>query len=266
MSNSAINIKRVSKSYVLQPERPTLIESLLRKNRTKTYALKNITLTIQKGEKVGIVGSNGSGKTTLLKILAGVTRPTSGEMTIQGKVASVIALEAGFHPDLTGRENIMLCGMLLRMKKTEIHQSREDIIRYAGIGKYIDMPLYTYSQGMKLRLGFSVALFSNPDILLLDEHIGVGDANFKQKLQNDTKFLFSPDKTIILASHNLYAIVDFCDRVIVLENGRVVMDGGLDALLYYDKKFSYEYQPPTQRKMSKISQQLIGTTKRTTLP
>lgn len=263
MKKLSIHLNKINKRYIFQPERPTLIERLLRGKRKNFFALKNINLKIYRGEKIGIIGPNGSGKTTLLKIIAGITEPTRGKIDINGKVVSIIALEAGFHPELTGLENIFLNGLLIGMNKKDIIKKKSSIIKYADLGQFINMPIYTYSLGMKLRLGMSIALHSDPDILLLDENIGVGDQNFKNKLRNETDLLFNRNKTIIMASHNLYAIVDFCDKVIILEKGKIVAKGGLETIKLYESNFTYEYQPPTNRKYSKLSQELMKNQART---
>jgi len=257
MNNIAIQLTNVTKTYTIHHEKPTLVEKFIKGRDEQFIALNNINLTIKKGEKVGIIGPNGSGKTTLLKILSGIASLSDGAIIINGKTVSIISLEAGFYSDLSGRENVHLNGLFVGMSRSEIIQKKNQIIKYADIGKFIDMPLYTYSQGMKLRLGFSIALHANPNIILLDENLGVGDQKFKDKLRNETRLLFNKKSTIIMASHNLYAIVDFCDRIIVLEHGKVVKDGGLDAIKYYDNNFTYEYKPPTKRRSSLISRQLM---------
>src|SRR3990167_6304133 len=154
----AIQLDYVAKQYVLHHEKPTLVETLFSPKDEVFFALKDISLEVSKGERVGIVGRNGSGKTTLLKIIAGISTPSTGSVTTDGKVVSLIDLEAGFHPDLTGEQNIVLNGMLLGMTRAEIAKKHQAIVRFAGIGQFIDAPLYTYSSGMMLRLGFAVAV------------------------------------------------------------------------------------------------------------
>ncbi len=239
-----ISLNQISKKYALRHEKPTFAERLFQKKSDDFYALKNISLTIRKGEKVGILGKNGSGKTTLLKILSGITIPTSGSLSLEGSVVSLIGLEAGFHPDLTGRENIYINGMILGMSRKEISDRMDEIIRYADIGVFIDEPLYTYSLGMKLRLSFSVAIYAKPDIFLLDEQLQVGDQDFKDKIKTETNLLFSKDKTIIMASHNLYTFFDYCKRILILSKGEIIYDGGLEAIKVYYKNFTYDYIPP----------------------
>lgn len=177
----AINLKDVTKSYILHHEKPTFVEDIIMRKRKENFlAINNISLKIKKGERIGIIGSNGSGKTTLLKLISGITIPTKGKVITNGRLISLIDLDAGFHPDLTGEENILLNGLILGLSKTEIIENYNKIIDFADIGKFIDSPLYTYSSGMRLRLGFAVAINANPDILVLDENISVGDEDFKK--------------------------------------------------------------------------------------
>jgi len=179
----AIELYGISKKYTIHHEKPTLVEKFFKGRDEKFLALNNINLKINRGESVGIIGDNGSGKTTLLKIIAGITAPSSGIIKAGGRVVSIIDLNAGFHDDLSGFQNIYLNGMFLGMTKKEIDRKLRDMIIFAGIRQFIDAPLFTYSQGMKLRLGFSVATHSNPDILLLDENFSVGDEKFKKNAE-----------------------------------------------------------------------------------
>lgn len=232
--NIVIRLTNVSKQYVIHHEKPTLIESVLHQKKEHFYAVQSLTLDIKKGEKVGFIGPNGSGKTTLLKIITGITNPTHGTVQTYGKIVSLINLEAGFHPDLTGVQNIFLNGKLLGMKRAEIQIKLNQIIRFADIGRFIDVPLFTYSEGMKLRLGFSIAIHADPDILILDEEISVGDKNFQKKSQNKIQDFFRMEKTILVVTHWLDFLKHNCDRIIVLDKGRVIKDGS--------KKLVTEYQ------------------------
>src|SRR3989304_6408892 len=171
MNDIAVKLTAVSKKYIVHHEKPTLVENILSRGKNEEFwALKDINLTIQKGEKVGIIGPNGSGKTTLLEIIAGITSSTKGKVATYGKLVSLIELEAGFHPELTGEENIFLNGLLVGMPKEEVRTKFKDIVSFADIGRFIDAPFYTYSEGMKLRLGFSILAHTSPDIVLLDEN------------------------------------------------------------------------------------------------
>lgn len=226
MNNIAIKIENLSKKYILHHQKPTLVESMLHfGKKEEIWALKDINLKIQKGEKVGIIGDNGSGKTTLLKIISGITSPTKGKVEVNGRVAALIGLEAGFHPELTGEENTYLNGMLLGMSKGEIGENFDKIVEFSGLRKFIDVPLHTYSGGMKLRLGFSIAIHSNPDILLIDEVLAVGDQEFRKKSYQVMQNFFKKGKTIIYISHHLPTISKLCPKTIWLERGKTRMFG-----------------------------------------
>ena len=220
--NTAIRLTSVSKRYTIHHEKPTLVEHLVNGRNEEFWALKDINLTINKGEKVGIIGPNGSGKTTLLKIIAGITTPTTGTLETHGKIVSLIDLEAGFHPDLTGIDNVYLNGMLLGMKKEEISRKLDEIISFADIGQFIDAPLFTYSSGMKLRLGFSVAIHADPDTLILDENISAGDADFQKKSSVKIQNFFKQGKTVIVVSHWLEFIKKNCQRILIMNKGEIV--------------------------------------------
>jgi len=223
-SKIAIKLSSVSKKYILHHEKPTLVESLI-KRKEEFWALKNINLEVKKGDKLGIIGPNGSGKSTLLKIITRITTPTKGKVRTSGKIASLIDLEAGFEPDLTGEENIYINGLLLGMTKKEINKNFKKIIRFSGIKKFIDSPLYTYSAGMKLRLGFSVAIHSNPDILIVDEIISIGDENFRNKSYKKIQEFFKAKKTMIFVSHNLDLLKKLCSKTVWLDQGKIKISG-----------------------------------------
>lgn len=229
-----VEVKNVTKTYVLRHEKPTLIENIFRKTKNEThFALKNISFSISKGDRLGIIGSNGSGKTTILKLLAGITKQQKGSIKIKGKIVSLIDLSAGFHPDLTGEENIFLNGIIIGMTKKEIEKKKQSILEFANIGKFIDAPLYTYSSGMQLRLGFSIAVHSDPDILLIDEGFAVGDENFREKA-NQKIFEFKKNgKTLVMVSHWLQEIDRNCDKVLWIEKGSIVKFGGKEILTQY---------------------------------
>jgi lipopolysaccharide transport system ATP-binding protein len=193
-------------------------------------ALKGLSFEIFDGEIVGIVGRNGSGKSTTLKIIAGVYRPTSGLVKVSGKVAALIELGAGFHSDLTGRENIILNGLLLGFSKREIRAREERILDFADIGEFIDSPIKQYSSGMMLRLGFAIAMEVDPDILLIDEILAVGDAAFQQKCIARIDE-FRRRKTIIYVSHSAPSVRELCTRALLLHEGVLVADGPPDQVL-----------------------------------
>jgi ABC-type polysaccharide/polyol phosphate transport system ATPase subunit len=204
-------------------------------SREKFQALKDISFEIFKGEKVGIIGPNGSGKTTILKLIAGIATPTTGEISTKGRVVSLIELEAGFHPELTGEENIYLNGLIVGMTRAEIDKKYQKIIKFSGLKKFIDSPLYTYSSGMSLRLGFSIAVHSDPDILLLDEAIAVGDEEFRKKSLEKINEFFKQGRTIVSVSHWLDYLRTNCTRIIWVENGKVIKDGGVWVIDSYKK-------------------------------
>jgi ABC-type polysaccharide/polyol phosphate transport system ATPase subunit len=189
------------------------------------YALKDINFDVKKGETLGIIGPNGSGKSTILKLIAGVTSPTSGKVEVKGKIAPLIELGAGFHPELTGRENVYLNGTILGLTRKEIDKKFADILAFSDLGEFIDTPIKHYSSGMYVRLGFSIAVHTNPDILLVDEILAVGDESFQKKSIDRLNYFKRQGKTIIFVSHNLNAVEGFCDRVIYLKNAKVIKDG-----------------------------------------
>jgi len=221
-STYAIKFDHVSKEYTIHHEKPTLIEKFFKGKDEKFFALKDVDLTVLKGESIGIMGDNGSGKTTLLKIVAGITAQTTGRVQIVGRVVSLIDLNAGFHDDLSGLQNIYLNGMLIGMSKREIDAKLKPIISFAGIRQFIDAPLFTYSEGMKLRLGFSIAVHTNPDILLLDENFSVGDEKFRLKSLNVLKKFKRQGKTILIVSHWKEFIHNNCKKIFTLNKGRLI--------------------------------------------
>lgn len=188
------------------------------------WALKDAQFTVNKGETIGIIGSNGAGKSTLLKILTGITPPTEGEIIMRGRVASLLEVGTGFHPELTGRENIFLNGAILGMTKSEIVKNFDKIVEFAGIQRFLDTPVKHYSSGMYVRLAFSVAAHMDPDILFVDEVLAVGDSEFQKKCLGKMEEVTSVGgRTILFVSHNMAAIQRICKKVILLEKGRVKM-------------------------------------------
>ncbi|WP_457564938.1 ABC transporter ATP-binding protein [Caminibacter sp.] len=200
------------------------------KNRKKNQfiALNNVSFTIKDKDIVGIVGKNGAGKSTTLGLIAGVLKPNSGKIVVNGKIAPLLELGAGFHPDLTGRENIILNGILLGMRKKEILSKLEQIIEFSELGEFIEQPIRVYSSGMLSRLGFSVAVHTDPDILLIDEVLSVGDSSFQQKSENKILEFKKRGKTIILVSHDIGVVKKLCNKIIVLDNHKVVYSGDIE--------------------------------------
>jgi lipopolysaccharide transport system ATP-binding protein len=189
------------------------------------WALKDISFNVQAGETVGIIGRNGAGKTTLLKVLSRITEPTSGQAVIEGRMGSLLEVGTGFHPEMTGRENIFLNGSILGMRKAEIQKKYDDIVAFSEIGRFMDTPVKRYSSGMYVRLAFSVAAHLEPEILMIDEVLAVGDAGFQRKCLGKMGDVASEGRTILFVSHNMPAIQQLCSRCIVIEGGRVFFDG-----------------------------------------
>lgn len=189
------------------------------------HALHDVSFTIAQGESVALIGRNGSGKSTSLKLMAGVTRPSEGEVMVRGRVSPLIELGAGFHPDLTGKENIYLNASILGMTNKEIGARFDEIVSFAELWDFIDTPVKRYSSGMYMRLGFSVAIHSHPDILLVDEVLSVGDAVFQEKCLTKMQEFQASGITIILVSHSLELVQSFCRRAILLHGGRLVCEG-----------------------------------------
>ncbi len=227
----AIRLDNITQRYRVISERPdTLRELFARFFRHKTSfhdydALKNVSFTVSPGEVVGLIGRNGSGKSSTLKIIAGVYRPTSGQVQVNGAVAPLIELGAGFHPELTGRENILVNGLLMGYSKAEMLSRQERIINFAGIGDFIDAPVKQYSSGMYLRLAFAVATEVDPEILVIDEILAVGDLAFQTKCMERLKRFRAAGKTILIVTHSMTDILALCDRVIYLEKGQIIFDG-----------------------------------------
>jgi lipopolysaccharide transport system ATP-binding protein len=189
------------------------------------WAVKNISFDVKEGEIIGIIGSNGAGKSTLLKILSKITYPSSGKVTIRGRISSLLEVGTGFHPELTGRENVYLNGTILGMRKKEIDRKFDEIIDFSGVEKFIDTPVKRYSSGMKVRLAFAVAAHLEPEILIIDEVLAVGDARFQQKCLNKMKEVGQHGRTVLFVSHNMPAVTRLCSRSILLVGGRVLEDG-----------------------------------------
>jgi lipopolysaccharide transport system ATP-binding protein len=192
------------------------------------WALDDISFDVHQGDVVGIIGRNGAGKSTLLKILSKVTSPTKGNIKIKGRIASLLEVGTGFHPDLSGRENIFLNGAILGMTKKEIHAKFDEIVAFSGVDKYIDTPVKRYSSGMYVRLAFSVAAHLEPEILIVDEVLAVGDAEFQRKCLGKMKEVSQQGRTVIFVSHNLVAVKSLCTKGIVMDQGKLVFSGSAD--------------------------------------
>ena len=199
------------------------------------WSLRDINFEVKKGEVLGIIGRNGAGKSTLLKIVSKLTKPTTGSIKLQGRIASLLEVGTGFHPELTGKENIFMNGAILGMKKWEIQKHFDAIVDFAGVEKYIDTPVKRYSSGMYVRLAFAVAAFLEPDILIVDEVLAVGDAEFQKKCLGRMKDVSNNEgRTILFVSHNMAAVKSLCTKGLVLKQGNLVFQGSqLDAVNYY---------------------------------
>ena len=246
-----IEIRGVSKEYQINATRghyyqgnKRLTESLenalshpfksikgIRKTKETFWALRNITFSVEEGEVVGIIGRNGAGKSTLLKILSEITYPTEGEVILRGRVGSLLEVGTGFHPDLTGRDNIYLNGAILGMKKREIESKFEEIVKFAEVEKFLETPIKRYSSGMLMRLAFSVAAHLEPDILIADEVLAVGDQQFQNKCLGKMKEVSQEGRTVIFVSHNIHAIRALCERGVLLKMGELEKIGSIDEVI-----------------------------------
>lgn len=230
METPVVEFKNVSKKFSLQSHKTfkEFLPALIKGEPTKNLftALNDISFSVNKGETVGIIGPNGSGKSTILKLIAGVMTPTSGQITVNGKVSPLIELGAGFHPELSGRENVYLNASILGLSQKEVDEKFKQIVDFSELWEFIDQPIKHYSSGMYLRLGFSVAIHSNFKILLLDEIITVGDGHFQQKcFQKMESFRHNTDITIIYVSHLLDTVSNFCNRAFYLNHSHLVFQG-----------------------------------------
>ena len=276
MSDIAINVENLSKQYEIsigtnkgRTFREALVDKALipiRRLRNTfvhntpdldadarfIWALKNIFIQVEKGEVLGIIGRNGAGKTTLLKILSRITEPTEGEIRITGRVGSLLEVGAGFHSELTGRENIYLSGAILGMKKAEIDKKFDDMVAFAEIEKFLNTPVKRYSSGMYMRLAFSVAAHLDPEILLVDEVLAVGDAIFQTKCLAKMSSVTQQGRTVLFVSHNMGAVSSICQRGLVLDEGSIVFQGPIqEAIQFYEGEIfqkKYVGKPIVDRK------------------
>lgn len=239
----AIRVKNLTKKYKLYQKRSERLANAFgkEKNIKEFYALKGVSFEINKGECVGIIGHNGAGKSTLLKLLTGVAFPTSGEIEINGRLASMLELGSGFNPELTGMENIYFNGSLNGLTKEEIDGKLKDILEFADIGNFIEQPVKNYSSGMFARLAFAVAINVDPDILIVDEILSVGDVGFQVKCMEKFNDFKKKGKTILYVSHGLGTVKKFCDRAIWLQKGQVVDDG--NSVIVVERYYNLNFNP-----------------------
>ena len=226
-----IEFENVVKNYYLYKSGRERFKAMFTGNRgvRQHPALGGVSFKIYAGESVGFIGRNGAGKSTILKMITGVSYPTSGDVTVRGKVAALLELTAGFSPEMTGRENITMKGYLLGLTDADIAEIEDDIINFADLGEYIDQPVLTYSSGMKMRLGFAININIHPDILVVDEALSVGDSRFRKKCRKAIKALIDTGVTVLFVSHSADALKSTCERAIYLKDGGVEFDGTVDA-------------------------------------
>src|SRR5258707_6915943 len=241
--NDSIRVEQLSKQYLLgKASQQTMLRerlvSFIKNPFAKEtavadtlWALREVSFCVKEGEVVGIIGRNGAGKSTLLKILSKITYPTTGRVKVCGRVASLLEVGTGFHEELTGRENIFLNGSILGMKQREVEAKLDQIIEFAGVERFIDTPIKRYSSGMRLRLGFAVAAHLDPDILIIDEVLAVGDAGFQKKCLNAMEDLRSGGRTVLFVSHNMAAVENLCTRAIWIDDGRLREDGPVQRVI-----------------------------------
>ncbi len=247
MSDNIIEVRDIGKKYIInhqQSERYTALRDVVA-NKVKNFgkkkldtgekeefwALKDVSFDIKQGDKVGIIGRNGAGKSTLLKLLSRITEPTTGSIKINGRVASLLEVGTGFHPELTGRENIFLNGAILGMSKQEIKKKFDEIVEFAEVEKFLDTPVKRFSSGMYVRLAFSVAAHLEPEILIVDEVLAVGDAQFQKKCLGKMGDVSKEGRTVLFVSHNMGAIQQLCDKGIMLNKGKIYSEGDLNSVL-----------------------------------
>jgi len=241
MSNEVVvKFENVTKIYKLYKSDRARFKGLFNSKvpYKENRAINNMSFEVRRGESVALFGRNGAGKSTMLKIITGVTFPTEGEVTVKGKVSALLELGAGFDLESTGRENIRFKCSLMGMNDEEIDAIEEDIVKFADIGDYMDQPLRSYSSGMKARLGFAINANAQPDILIVDEALSVGDKRFRKKCQKKIEKIMADDNvTLLFVTHSLATARDFCKRGIVLEKGKILFDGDIDAAIeFYDEK------------------------------
>ncbi|WMJ89815.1 ABC transporter ATP-binding protein [Anaerocolumna sp. MB42-C2] len=243
MEKPVVEVKQVSMRFNLSSQKVDNLKEyfikLVRKELkyNEFWALKNVNLKVNKGDRLGILGLNGAGKSTLLKIIAGVLKPTEGSITVKGKIAPLLELGAGFEPEYTGAENIYLYGAVLGYPREFIAEKYNEIIEFSELGKFIDVPLKNYSSGMKSRLGFAIATVVEPDVLILDEVLAVGDAKFKKKCEAKIQSMFDKGVTVLFVSHSLPQVQKICNKAILLEHGKIIADGGIEEVsAIYEEK------------------------------
>lgn len=243
MNNSVLKVDHVGMKFNLSEVKVDNLKEYVIKIVKKEmryqefWALKDINFELKKGDRLGILGFNGAGKSTLLKVIAGVLKPTEGKVKFKGKIVPLLELGAGFDKDYTGAENIYLYGAMLGYSKEFLREKYDEIVEFSELGDFINVPIKNYSSGMKARLGFSIATVVEPDILILDEVLSVGDAKFRKKSEKRIKDMFEDGVTVLFVSHSLAQVQSLCNRAILLEKGTLIADGSIDEIseLYSEK-------------------------------
>ncbi|MBQ8822358.1 MAG: ABC transporter ATP-binding protein [Lachnospiraceae bacterium] len=225
-----IEVKNLNKIFYMFDKDYKILQWIVTKKgcSKEKHVLKNISFSVDAGEIVGLIGVNGAGKSTLMKLVAGITYPSSGEVTVNGRVGALINLSAGFNPDYTGRKNIYYKGTLMGMSRTEIDHIIDDIEEFVELGEYFDRPIRMYSSGMSARLGFALAVYTEPEILIIDEVLAVGDKIFQKKSRAKVEEMFQQGKSVLFSSHSDDLIRQFCSRVLYLKDGEIVFDGDVE--------------------------------------
>ncbi|WP_314139505.1 ABC transporter ATP-binding protein [uncultured Plantibacter sp.] len=246
MSEIAVHVQDVSKKFRLYHERNQSLKSAIMRRKVSVHedfwALRDITFDVPTGSTFGLIGSNGSGKSTLLKCLAKILYPETGTITANGKVAALLEVGSGFHPELSGRENVFLNGSILGMSRKEIQRKFDEIVDFSGVEQFIDQPVKNYSSGMYVRLGFAVAINVDPDILVVDEVLAVGDAEFQQKCFQKFEDFKAAGKTVILVSHSMGSVKSMCDHAAWINKGNLELVGRADPVIAAYEQ-SYPHQP-----------------------
>src|SRR5574341_207935 len=247
----SITVEQLNKRYWLQSAAASTFQQAISqmtgalRRGTPFWALRDVSFRVEAGEAVGLIGPNGAGKSTLLRLICGLGRPTRGGARVEGRVAALLELGVGFHPHLTGRENLYVSAVVSGLRRAEVDELFEEIVRFAEIEEFIDQPLRTYSSGMQMRLGFSVAMHVDPDVLIVDEALAVGDAHFQQKCIARIEGFQRRGKTLLIVSHDMELIRGFCHRAIWLQHGRVVADGSAKVVTV---EYEDQLRRPTDRK------------------
>ena len=278
--SSVISVENLSKKYIIghqRQERYTALRDVLANGVKRTvgkllhphakredpeheefWALKDVSFDIQQGDSVGIIGRNGAGKSTLLKILSRITEPTSGRVSIRGRVASLLEVGTGFHPELTGRENIFLNGAILGMSKAEIKKKFDQIVAFAEVEKFLDTPVKRYSSGMYVRLAFAVAAHLEPDILIVDEVLAVGDAQFQKKCLGKMEEVGKDGRTVLFVSHNMAMISNLCQKGIYLDAGKIALQGDVSQAVHKYYQSTIESSDISSRRIGSETVELLG--------